>query len=251
MTHEETKGGYIYILTNPAFSEYVKTGYADDVPKRVAQLNSSECLPFSFQIYATYKVDTRLSDKKLHELIDLLNPDLRSVEMTSTGRKRVREFYAMTAEDAYSILEALAGIHGREKMLTRYEQTEQEKRDSETACEIESDIQPRRSRFTFTACGIEPGETVEFVENPHITAKVADDKHVIYDGKRMSLTALAKQLKGTTNSLAGPKYFSYNGTILDSMPRAGVAATEPRSLPKDKNDCCSTYALRTLEIRPH
>lgn len=35
----------IYILTNSSFSEYVKIGYADDVKKRLQQLNRSECIP--------------------------------------------------------------------------------------------------------------------------------------------------------------------------------------------------------------
>ena len=52
---EESKG-VIYILTNPSFKEYVKIGYADDVEKRLKQLNSTECTPFAFRIYATYEV---------------------------------------------------------------------------------------------------------------------------------------------------------------------------------------------------
>ena len=47
------KKGAIYILTNPSFKEYVKIGYADDVEKRLQQLNRSECTPFAFRIYAT------------------------------------------------------------------------------------------------------------------------------------------------------------------------------------------------------
>ena len=31
--------GIIYILTNPSFPEFVKIGYADDLEKRLAQLN--------------------------------------------------------------------------------------------------------------------------------------------------------------------------------------------------------------------
>ena len=50
--------GVIYILTNPSFPEYVKIGYADDVKKRLQQLNRSECIPFAFRIYATYGVLT-------------------------------------------------------------------------------------------------------------------------------------------------------------------------------------------------
>ena len=58
--------GVIYILTNPSFPQYVKIGYADDVQKRLQQLNRSECTPFAFRIYATYEVDARLDDLKLH-----------------------------------------------------------------------------------------------------------------------------------------------------------------------------------------
>ena len=36
------KTGVIYILTNPSFPEYVKIGYADDIDKRLQQLNRSE-----------------------------------------------------------------------------------------------------------------------------------------------------------------------------------------------------------------
>ena len=43
--------------------------------------------------------------------MDKLNPDLRSTEEVD-GKRRIREFYAMTPEDAYSILEAIAEIIG-------------------------------------------------------------------------------------------------------------------------------------------
>ena len=66
---EET-AGYIYTLTNPSFPEYVKIGYADDVEKRLNQLNRTECTPFAFRLYATYEVPNRLADKNCtHYLI--------------------------------------------------------------------------------------------------------------------------------------------------------------------------------------
>ena len=128
----ENKKGVIYILTNPSFPEYVKIGYADDVQKRLKQLNKSECVPFAFRIYAVYEVDSRLSDKKVHAIIDKLNPNLRSIEEFE-GKPRVREFYAMEAEDAYLILEAIAEINGRadkkklKKLLTRLKQKHKKK----------------------------------------------------------------------------------------------------------------------------
>ena len=33
--------GYIYILTNPSFPDWVKIGYADDPQKRLNQLNNT------------------------------------------------------------------------------------------------------------------------------------------------------------------------------------------------------------------
>lgn len=56
------KAGVIYILTNPSFPEYVKIGYADDIDKRLQQLNRSECIPFVFRDHPTHEVDFPLSD---------------------------------------------------------------------------------------------------------------------------------------------------------------------------------------------
>lgn len=83
--------GYIYILTNPAFPQYVKIGYADDVGKRLQQLNRNEGLPFAFRCYATYEVNTRLTDMKIHGVIDRLNPELRTIDNIN-GKKRSGNF---------------------------------------------------------------------------------------------------------------------------------------------------------------
>lgn len=84
--------GVIYILTNRAFQNLVKIGYADDLNKRVVQLNSSDALPYLFEIYAYYTVPSRLTDLKLHSLIDKLNPSLRTRSVVN-GRARVRDFF--------------------------------------------------------------------------------------------------------------------------------------------------------------
>ena len=106
---KKEKKGVIYILTNPSFPDYIKIGYATDLERRMKQLNRSETVPFAFRAYAVYEVDSELTDKELHRLIDALNPDLRTVE-TFDGKERVKEFYAMSAEDAYGLLECIAKI---------------------------------------------------------------------------------------------------------------------------------------------
>ena len=129
--------GYIYILTNPSFPEWVKIGYADDVNDRVVQLNRTECTPFAFRIYATYEVSDRLKDIPVHTLIDQLNPSLRSKDEVD-GKQRVREFYAMTAEEAYSILENVAKINGLEQNLKLWKKSKEALDDEETAEHIKS-----------------------------------------------------------------------------------------------------------------
>ena len=133
----ENKKGVIYILTNPSFPKYVKTGYSDNINKRLEELNRSECIPFAFRLYAYYEVENRLSDKKVHELIDGLNPELRSVENIN-GKERKREFYAMPKEQAYGILKSIATINNLEKNLVLVEPTRQELADEEEAAEIEN-----------------------------------------------------------------------------------------------------------------
>lgn len=101
--------GVIYILTNPSFPKYVKIGYANDVKKRLAELNRSECIPFAFRLYAYYEVTHRLDDIKVHDMIDKVNPSLRSID-TFNGKTRKKEFYAMSKEVAYNILETIAKV---------------------------------------------------------------------------------------------------------------------------------------------
>ncbi|MBP5208352.1 MAG: GIY-YIG nuclease family protein [Clostridia bacterium] len=66
--------GYIYIMTNPSLKDMVKIGYAANVEERRKQL-STTALPYDYEVYATYETPGNLEAKKLHKLIDNLNPD--------------------------------------------------------------------------------------------------------------------------------------------------------------------------------
>lgn len=214
--------GFIYILTNPSFPQYVKIGYATDVKQRLDELNRSTAVPFAFRVYATYEVNSALSDKKLHSILDKLNPELRSMEEVD-GKRRIREFYAMTPEDAYSILGAIAEINGFSHRLKKWKATANEKADEALAQEINEQHQERMAPFAFSLCNISIGEQIEFCcpnsENDGALCTVADDKHVEYEDKRWSLTALAKHLLGTKRELQGPKYFKYKGEWLNTIRR--------------------------------
>ena len=134
------ESGCIYILTNPSFPEYVKIGYASNLEKRLKQLNRSETIPYAFRAYDIYEVEKSLTDKELHKLIDKLNPDLRTID-NFDGKERIKEFFAMSAEDAYGLLECIAKISGTTARLKKVKpeghEIEDEKTALEDACKIE------------------------------------------------------------------------------------------------------------------
>ena len=207
--------GYIYILTNPSFPQYVKIGYASDVQRRLGELNRSESLPFAFRVFATYETTSDLSDKEVHKIIDALNPDLRSIEEFD-GKKRIREFYAMDPEDAYSILESIAKISGTEKCLKRWKETKQEAKDKEIAEVVRSHAKP----VDFLRIGIPVGAELELWHKGECkaTCTVVDNRHVKFNDEITSLTGVAREITGIKN-VPGPDYFKYNGEWINDIRR--------------------------------
>ena len=169
------KKGVIYILTNSSFPDYVKIGYADDIDKRLKQLNRSECIPFAFRVYATYEVNSRLSDLKLHAIIDKLNPDLCSID-DFNGQKRVREFYAMKPEEAYEILETMAEIHDCKENLKLVVPSDVETQKGQLAQEIDTESHEKAENFSFTKCQISVGEEIEYYDEPSIKSMIKHRK---------------------------------------------------------------------------
>jgi len=209
-----SKKGVIYILTNPSFPDFIKIGYARDIEKRLKQLNRSETIPFAFRVYAVYEVGSELTDKELHKLIDALNPDLRTIE-TFDGKERVKEFYAMSAEDAYALLECIAKISGTEDRLKRMAPEGHEILDEQIAQEVHETA--RRGPFRFSECGIAPGSEIVFIDDPSVKPIVVDDRRIEYNGETTSLSALAQRLKGFTHPVQGTVWFTYKGEVLNDL----------------------------------
>lgn len=190
--------GYIYILTNPSFPHFVKIGYADNVERRLSELNRSECIPYAFRLYAYYKVNTRLTDMKLHAMIDKLNPSLRSVEEFN-GKTRKREFYQMSAHQAYSILETIAEINNLQNNLVLVEPSAQDIKAEEEAEEM-------RTKRTYTALPkmdwlieqgvINIGDKIHLINHQEVVVNLVDAGHVEYNGKKVSILNWAREITG-------------------------------------------------------
>ena len=207
------EGGFIYVLTNPSFPEYVKIGYADNVDKRLAQLNRSECTPFAFRKYATLHVTSRLADKQIHKLIDSFKPELHAKENVN-GKLRVREFFAMTAAEAVELLAMIGSIYG-ETPLT-YASSKDEQKESKMATDAAIATE-RRSPFSFYQCGIKDGEKILFIGDPSVVCYVVGEREISYHGEATSLSALAKKLLKKSHAVQGTLYFSYDGEVLSAL----------------------------------
>jgi len=180
--------GYIYIMTNPALKGMVKIGFATDVETRRKQL-STTALPYEYEVYAAYETSGNLEDRKLHRMIDQLNPDLR----VSSNR----EFFVMSPEDAFELLEAIATISGTKDKLKKIKIAESKKQ------------KVRKPSVNFSKCGIPIGAELVFIEDPTVVATVVSERKVQYNGEITSLSAISDHIKGY--STPGPSYFTYQG----------------------------------------
>ncbi|NLE93474.1 MAG: hypothetical protein GX599_05705, partial [Chloroflexi bacterium] len=127
------------------------------------------------------------------------------------GKTRSKEFYEMSAEDAYRMLERIARISGTQHRLKRMKETGDEELEQKIEDEIQKD--QRRGPFSFKDVGIEPGSEIAYVADPSIVATVAGERRISYQGKETSLSALAAHLTGRV-SVAGPLFFTYQGKVL-------------------------------------
>jgi len=191
--------GYIYIMTNPCLHDMVKIGYATDVEERRKQL-STTALPTDYEIYATYETSGKLEDKKLHKLIDNLNPDLRV--------SKNREFFIMAPEEAYNLLEAIATISGTYDRLQKANaEGPNFDQDGPENGTVRKHFRPA---VNFAKCNIPIGAELVFIDDPSIKVTVVSDRKVQHNDEITSLSAVVCRIKGW-KAAQGPNLFTYNG----------------------------------------
>lgn len=211
----ETGTGFIYIMSHSSFlPECVNIGYTTDISQRQNELKRITGMENNFEVYATYQVDAKLTNKQLQDCLQKLNPESYSKMISIRGDKgEIIAFYPIQAEEAYAILEAIAVISNQRNRL--------QKRQNITPVKLARNKRRKKSHkkqgpINLEKCGIMPGEQLEFYdEKSGINFKliVADSRHVWYDSKVTSLSAVSQEVLQKP-SLQGPMYFKYKGEPL-------------------------------------
>ena len=131
-------------MTNPSYKS-VKIGYSQNPENRRKDLSKPSGIRDKFVLYAIYETPTNAADHNLHRIIDKLNPKLR--------HNRDREFYDMSPEDAYKLLEEIATISGTTNRLKKYSiHNMNDRRPYAKSGYSGSPNEPKRSKDPFEDC---------------------------------------------------------------------------------------------------
>ena len=212
----ENRQGYVYILTNPSFREdWVKIGKSfRSVDVRSKELDNT-AVPLPFEIYATLKtVKYEKVEKLIHKTIDRLT-DLRI--------RQNREFFNVPPQVALDILKDIAStIDDAELDEVYLRNNTQNGNNAEEETDDTCSVSRRnRPRLKFSMLNIPIGETLIFTP-ANIEVKVTSDDTIEYQGRLYKLspfvgTFIPDNLKNTSGSYQGSKYFTYQGKVLDDI----------------------------------
>ncbi len=219
---KEDSQGYVYILTNPSFREdWVKIGKSSrPVDVRSKELDNT-AVPLPFEIYATLKTEKYSKvEKIIHKQIDRLT-DLRI--------RQNREFFNIAPSVALDIMRDTADLLEEDSELAVYVDGKpviSKSKDEDQKLNATNEKKKRekqKASFKFHMIGLNVGDTIVF-DALNLPVKVASDNKIEYDGRLWSLSAftaefLPAEQQNTSGAYQGPKYFSYDGKVLNDLRR--------------------------------
>ena len=192
--------GDLYVLTNQAFPDYIKVGFAEDAATAAKQLNNTNPAPFPYKLFCTYAVEAVHADVLFRNLLSCISPS-------------TTDFYNIPPEEIYALLTMMAKLHGCEDRLCLCEDA-----DTSDGGDGDIDITPKKKKppFKFSMVDMHEGDVIQFIHDPSITAVVASDKKILYQGEVRSLSWLAQALLKKDTPVQGTLYFTFEGETLDA-----------------------------------
>lgn len=194
----------VYVLTNPAFENYVKIGKTKNLEQRLRSLdNTSIPLPFRC-VYAVRLANVDEVERLLHQTF----ADHRT--------RSTREFFEINPQRVIAAMK----LTGGEDVTPRGDIAE----DAESVKALEKAESKKRRQYTLLEAGLKVGDIVYYVNDETITAEVVSDKQINFEGSATSLSASALSLLHkdgyTWKTVNGWHYWAFkNETIAEHLNR--------------------------------
>lgn len=200
--------GYVYLLTHDAMPDLVKIGKTDtSVEERMRSLNSTS-VPYGFKcFYAAEVQDPADVERRLHQAFGDSHAGKEFFEIHPIRVKHVLEMIAI--RDATPRAEVIVD-RDEEEQIIRNEQRQYKR------------------RFSLFGIGLKPGDVLTFTHDERITATVASDYEVSYEGSVQSLSSAAlsaiHKCGYSWQTIAGPNYWLHNGRPIKEMESGNLPA---------------------------
>lgn len=162
--------GIVYVLSNPAFDNYVKIGRTIDLEQRLKQLDNTS-VPLPFRCVFAIKVEDEVSVEKL------VHQAFADVRVRSS-----REFFEI---DAQRVIAALRLTNG-EEVTPKSDIAE----DMESIEALERTVAKRKT-YSFADAKVDVGDVLSYSKDDNITAVVVADKKIEFEGEIVSLSKAA------------------------------------------------------------
>ena len=162
--------GIVYVLSNPAFDNYVKVGRTIDLEQRLKQLDNTS-VPLPFRCVFAIEVDDEIAVEKL------VHQAFADVRVRSS-----REFFEI---DAQRVIAALKLTNGKD-VTPKSDIAE----DAESIAALERTVGKRKT-YTFNDAEVVVGDVLTYSKDESITAKVVADKKIEFEGEVISLSKAA------------------------------------------------------------
>lgn len=162
--------GIVYVLTNPAFDNYVKVGRTIDLEQRLKQLDNTS-VPLPFRCVFAVEVDDEVA---VERLVHQAFADVRV--------RTMREFFEIDAQRVIAALKLTNGIDVTPKADIA--------EDAESIAALERTV-GRRKTYSFSDAQVDIGDTLTYSKDENITAVVVADRKIEFEGKTVSVSKAA------------------------------------------------------------
>ena len=188
----------VYIVTHPRFEGLIKIGEANVLEKRLRTLKTAA--PEPYDCHYAVEVENKAIAQAVEQLLH---------RVFAKDRYKRSEWFKTAPQEAKRLLSRIVKVIGGEFHP------------------LPQKAGKRKENFTFGKAGIAREATLQFMFDGkirrEITCKVAGDKKVLFDGKKISISRSAAMVLQKNfgfnpgRQVNGTLYWSYNGCVLNDM----------------------------------